>query len=92
MDTQVLAERLEAIEAKLDATEAKLNSTEAKLDAILAHLQGTSDGVARMNGHIDFVEGVYDTLRHPLSRLTGLVRRRELPEPPARTVTDSPTE
>lgn len=72
--------------------ELRLEAIEAKLDAILAHLECTSDGVARMNGHIDFVEGVYDTLRHPLSRLTGLVRRRELPEPPARTATDSPTE
>lgn len=64
--------------------ELRLNAIEAKLDAILAHLECTSDGVTRMNGHIDFVEGVYDTLRHPLSRLTGMVRRKELPEPPAR--------
>lgn len=64
--------------------ELRLDAIEAKLDAILAHLECTSDGVSRMNGHIDFVEGVYDTLRHPLSRLTGMVRRKELPEPPAR--------
>lgn len=72
--------------------ELRLDAIEAKLDAILAHLQCTSDGVSRMNGHIDFVEGVYDTLRHPLSRLTGLVRRRELPEPPIRPSTDPPLE
>ncbi len=68
--------------------ELRLDAIEAKLDAILAHLECTSDGVSRMNGHIDFVEGVYDTLRHPLSRLTGFVRRKELPEPPARSGTE----
>lgn len=72
--------------------ELRLTAIEAKLDAILAHLQSTSDGVSRMNGHIDFVEGVYDTLRHPLSRLTGLVRRKELPEPPIRPLIDDSTE
>lgn len=84
-----VAERVDALAAKLDDVVAQLNGMAAKLNDVVAQLHGivaahasTTEGVSRMTGHIDFVEGVYDTLRHPLSRLTGLVRRQELPAPP----------
>mgnify|MGYP001019385066 CR=1 FL=1 len=71
----VLTKKVDALDTKVDAMAAKLN------DVVAAHAS-TTEGVSRMTGHIDFVEDVYDTLRHPLSRLTGLVRRQELPAPP----------
>jgi ABC-type transporter Mla subunit MlaD len=84
-----IATLVHALTEKVDALAAQLNDVVAKLDGVAAQLNGvaaahasTTEGVSRMTGHIDFVEGVYDTLRHPLSRLTGLVRRQELPAPP----------
>jgi len=81
--------KLNDVVAQLDVIAAKLNDVVAKVDSLAAQLNdvaaahaSTTEGVSRMTGHIDFVEGVYDTLRHPLSRLTGLVRRQELPAPP----------
>jgi methyl-accepting chemotaxis protein len=71
-----------ALTEKVDALAAKLDGIGAQLSDVAAAHASTTEGVSRMTGHIDFVEGVYDTLRHPLSRLTGLVRRQELPAPP----------
>ena len=84
-----LAVKVDSMSAKLNDVVAQLNDVVAKLNGMAAQLSdvvaahaSTTEGVSRMTGHIDFVEGVYDTLRHPLSRLTGLVRRQELPAPP----------
>lgn len=77
-----LAAQLHALAAKLNDVVAQLDGMAAKLNDVVAAHASTTEGVSRMTGHIDFVEGVYDTLRHPLSRLTGLVRRQELPAPP----------
>jgi len=77
-----VAAKVDALAAQLHAMAAKLNDVVAQLNDVVAAHASTTEGVSRMTGHIDFVEGVYDTLRHPLSRLTGLVRRQELPAPP----------
>lgn len=77
-----IATLLHVLTEKVDALDTKLNAMAAKLNDVVAAHASTTEGVSRMTGHIDFVEGVYDTLRNPLSRLTGLVRRQELPAPP----------
>lgn len=84
LDTKLndVVSKVDSLAAQLNGIGAQLNGMAAQLNDLVAAHASTTEGVSRMTGHIDFVEGVYDTLRHPLSRLTGLVRRQELPAPP----------
>ena len=78
-----------------------LHRIEQKIDQIITrldHLEGTSTHVAtncdRMNNHIEFVESVYSSCRHPLSwllrKIGGLSGHQQQPQlPPPSHVSDT---
>jgi len=55
---------MSSIDTKLDMILERLEKMEKRLDL-------TSDDCSRMGTHIDFVEEVYDKLRHPLQYISG---------------------
>jgi hypothetical protein len=69
------------VEARLDAMDKRLDAIEALLHAIAARLDGLHDSCAHMDDHIEFVNGVYTSLRHPLNYIAAKFSgARALPE------------
>lgn len=48
----------------------KLVSIETKLDILTERMTECEDSCKNMDNHINFVENVYDTVRHPLNYIT----------------------
>lgn len=53
----------------IDEVNVKIEELSRKVDIILASLE-------KLNVHIDFVEEVYESLRHPFRRLTGIETKK----------------
>lgn len=69
--------------ARLDAIESALAALTAQVAALADAVAGTQRACASMEGHIEFVEGVYTSVRHPLNYLASKFSgARALPEPP----------
>ena len=66
----------EADEQRLGRIEAAIGRLEAALERVEARLDETQRSCSNMDGHINFVEGVYTAVRQPLSylaaRLSGM--------------------
>ena len=52
---------------RLTNLESKCNEIEKKLDIIIELLTKNSKSCNKMSEHIDFVENVYENVKHPLS-------------------------
>ena len=52
----------------MEELQKKIDDLSRKMDIIII-------GLEKMNVHIDFVEDVYDNVRHPFKRLTGIFVR-----------------
>lgn len=69
------------MEASVARVEARLDAIEALLHAIAARLDGLHASCAHMDDHIEFVNGVYTSLRHPLNYIAAKFSgARALPE------------
>lgn len=84
MGTLHKMEGMEArLSARLDAIEGALAALTAQVAALADALAATQRACTHMDSHIQFVEGVYDSVRHPLTYLTTRFGgARALPEPP----------
>ncbi len=58
---------------KIESLEKRTELLELKLDLILSKIDSISTDTSKMNKHVDFVEGVYNTLRLPLQTVARLV-------------------
>tara|TARA_B100000900_G_C20371775_1_gene630718 strand:- start:151 stop:393 length:243 start_codon:yes stop_codon:yes gene_type:complete len=55
------------ISKKLDNIDSKIKELEVKLDKIIDLLENNvKPNCEKMNSHIDFIDGVYDTVKNPL--------------------------
>ena len=71
-------------EDKLEKIMEKLESIEKRTEALEKKLENTSDNCQKMSNHIDFVEGVYQSLKYPLEYIKSKVTfgdTKELPSP-----------
>ena len=55
------------MEARLDVVEAKLDMVLAALQRIEEMLEPINEDCSTMSNHIEFVESVYNHMRHPLN-------------------------
>jgi len=55
------------IKERITSLETKMDSIMGKLDLLLEKTDVNAKECDKMGRHIDFVEGVYDTVKHPLS-------------------------
>ena len=64
---------LEEIENKIDAIRHEIDALSKKLDIVLEKLHLNTEECAKMGNHINFVEGIYDTLKSPLNYICDTV-------------------
>ena len=67
---------------KIESLEKRTELLELKLDIILSKIDSISSDTSKMNKHVDFVEGVYNTLRLPLQTVARIVsgNKSKMPE------------
>ena len=72
---------LEEIENKIDAIRCEIDALSKKLDTVLEKLHMNTEECAKMGNHINFVEGIYDSLKSPLNYICDKVNNyREIDE------------
>ena len=76
-----LALRVEALHAKVDKLAAALGALRGAVTAVRDDAAACTASCAGMDRHIAFVEGVYETVRHPLAAVCGLVSGSTAPLP-----------
>ena len=76
-----LALRVEALHAKVDKLAEGLESLRRAVTSVREDAATCSASCAGMDRHIAFVEGVYETVRHPLDAVCGLVAGSTAPLP-----------
>ena len=55
------------INKKLESIDSRIKELEVKLDKIIDLLENNvKPNCEKMNSHIDFIDGVYDTVKNPL--------------------------
>ena len=67
------------MEERLKTLEASVKRIEQALERIESNLNATQKSCENMDGHIEFVESVYTTLRKPLSYISSRFRADPLP-------------
>ena len=60
---------------------ARLDVVEEKLEAILEAIHSLSQSCKHMDDHIEFVEDVYQKVRHPLTFITNKITGSDTPLP-----------
>ena len=71
----------EYIDRRLDRLEVKLDQVLQQIEQLMQNLDSTKQSCAHMDDHIEFVESVYESVRHPLSYITNKfsAKQGELP-------------
>jgi septation ring formation regulator EzrA len=67
--------------ANCDEIRAQLASIENKLDALAVALKNVENSAGKMDGHIDFVEDVYDKVKAPFFKAMSLIQAFRPPRP-----------
>ena len=57
--------KLDSLDRKINSLDRKLDSLDRKLDLLIKHIEGVQNDTKRMDSHITFVEGVYDSVKSP---------------------------
>jgi hypothetical protein len=60
--------------SELEEVKSQLNRIETKLDALLDKMDISVKECNKMGEHIDFIEGIYETVKFPLTYLCNKVR------------------
>lgn len=58
------------LESRLDRLEAKVDQILQQIEQLMTTMDTTKQSCAHMDGHIEFVESVYEKLRHPLNYIS----------------------
>jgi len=61
--------------------EQKLDLILLRLDQIDRRLAKVEDSVEKMNNHVDFVDGIYESVKYPFHSLMGMVSLAGPPTP-----------
>ena len=69
-------------EERLIRVEERLIRVEEQLDKIIELLDGkVGDNCEKMGSHIDFIEHVYETVKHPLGYMCSIISNDKTPLP-----------
>jgi len=55
----------------------RIENIEEKLESIEESMSSSSKSCTKMSEHIDFVESIYDVVRHPMNKVLSLVGKSE---------------
>jgi len=74
------------LDERFDKLETKLDLILQQIEQLVVSLDTTTQSCAHMDDHIEFVEGVYESVRHPLNYITNKFSSKpaELPAPPTK--------
>ena len=65
-----LAQDIDKLRVAIDAQRADIQTLQAKVDALVETVNKMAGTTQRMDGHIDFVETTYNTLKAPLDYIS----------------------
>jgi uncharacterized protein YaaN involved in tellurite resistance len=65
---------------KLDKILSKIQTIDERLDLLFAKMEHMDKQGEKLDSHIDFIETVYDTVRHPMSTVISMISTTKLPE------------
>ena len=74
------------LDERFNRLEAKVDMILQQIEQLVESLNTTKQSCAHMDEHIEFVESVYDSVRHPLNFIANKFSSKpaELPAPPTK--------
>lgn len=75
LNTYSLERKIDTIDRKLDSQERKIESLERKIGLLLERMDCIKKDTKRMDSHITFVEGVYDSVKSPFHFVMNKISR-----------------
>jgi hypothetical protein len=75
MNTQI---RNDQLSSKLDALEGKMNTLQILLHEVLQNQEKILEEQQRTNGHVEFVESVYETVKKPFYRAMTMIHGKTI--------------
>ena len=85
IEDEKIAKELKEIARDVKEIRSDLSEISETLEVISKSLDVQSESSKRLDTHIDFVENVYDAVRHPFNRVLNAISSSPLPTLPAIT-------